>query len=53
MGCYFICYVDADYIPTWENAYSEDEMNIRVYELMEELGYDSDEIIVFDSDSQL
>ena len=53
MGCYFICYVDANYNTTWENAYGEGEMNVRVCELMEELGYDSDEIIVFDSDSQL
>lgn len=49
---YIICYeLDGENI--WEMVSGEDAMQIRVDELMEELGCESEDIMVFDKEMEL
>lgn len=50
---YVICYTDLKGNPKWELIYGFDEMQVRVYELCDELGCDEDDILVFDKDDEL
>lgn len=50
---YYLLYEAADGSKVWELVSGEDAMDIRVSELMDELGCFEDDIVVFHEDSQL
>ena len=50
---YIICYEDTNGSNTWEMVSGEDAMQIRVNELMEELGCEAEDIMVFDKETEL
>ena len=49
---YIICY-ELDGENTWEMVSGEDAMQIRVDELMEELDCETEDIMVFNKDTEL
>lgn len=50
---YYILYENENGENTWELVSGEDAMQFRVSELMDSLGIAGDEIVVFESNSQL
>lgn len=50
---YMICYVHPYRTDTWEIVSGEDAMNLRVEELMMELGISDEDIMVFDMDDEI
>lgn len=49
---YIICY-ELDGKNIWEMISGEDDMQVRVNELMEELNCESEDIMVFDKETEL
>lgn len=50
---YVICYTDLKGNQKWEIIDGYDEMQVRVYDLCNELRCDEDDILVFDKDDKL
>lgn len=45
---FILCYTNKEGEDIWESVFGEDAMNIRVCELEEELGCESEDIMVFE-----
>lgn len=49
---FILCYTNKESEDVWELVYGEDAMQIRVTELVEELGCNEDEIMCFDKSTE-
>ena len=50
---FILCYTNKKSEDIWELIYGEDAMQLRVGELMEELGCDTEDIMCFDKSTEL
>ena len=49
---FILCYTDKNGKDIWESVLGEDAMNVRVGELVEELGCEDKDIMVFDRETE-
>lgn len=49
---FILCYTDENGNDVWESILGEDAMNVRVGELVEELGCEDEDIMVFDRETE-
>lgn len=49
---FILCYTDKELNDVWESVLGEDAMQLRVWELAEKLGCDTDDIMCFDRSTE-